>query len=143
MGRALPAGLVRPLSWIATILSTRDEGLYHLVVERSEHGCVFARAACGARPWAFGGSFPDGHSAIGSRRCSKCEAVAVRARAEGLCLLSVGTTRCPECGGGLRFAGVPGMLIFSEVAQGVYAYEGLCHECGLVSQVARPARGNE
>jgi hypothetical protein len=78
----LPAGLVRPLSWIGTVNVARDQGLFHLVKEVPLHGLTFAFPACGSRPFSTTGSYPDGHPVVGNQRCARCEAIAVRARAE-------------------------------------------------------------
>jgi hypothetical protein len=76
-----------PLSWIASITRGRDEGSYHLEATHLIHfpsgpPMPQIRAACGARPFAYGGSFPDGadHPSLGIR-CQRCEAMAVRLRA--------------------------------------------------------------
>lgn len=77
-----------PLSWIASITRGRDEGSYHLEATEIMRGPLgmsgipVVRAACGARPFAYGGSFPDGapHPSA-SARCQRCEAMAVKLRA--------------------------------------------------------------
>jgi len=94
----------QPLSWIASITRGRDEGSYHLestqVVEvvsffKDSTPLSLVRAACGARPFAYGGSFPDGadHPSPGIR-CQKCEAMAAKLRLPAEPTLCA----CPECG---------------------------------------------
>lgn len=78
--RRLPEGLALPLSWIGTINSARDQGLFHLIKEVPRHGHTFCFPACGARPFATTGSYPDGHEIVGSQKCQRREAIAVLAR---------------------------------------------------------------
>lgn len=89
-----------PLTWVSTVLRSRDQGVYHLVATDS---IVFpgvppvpmARAACGARPWAYSGSFPDaGYRASLGSCCRKCEAMAAKLRPPAEPTLCA----CPECG---------------------------------------------
>jgi ribosomal protein S27AE len=78
-----------PLSWIGTTTRARDQGLFHLEASYSFLGPLVVFAACGTRPFAYTGSFPDGHPTVPlSARCQKCEAMAEKVR----------PMACPECG---------------------------------------------
>jgi ribosomal protein S27E len=94
-----------PLQWISTVLRSRDQGVYHLVATtdhlvRSVAGVPaqsipMVRAACGARPWAYSGTFPDeGYRASLGSCCQKCEAMAAKLRPPAEPTLC----KCPQCG---------------------------------------------
>lgn len=84
-----------PLRWIGTVTRKRDEGLYHLEAtgKRLIHPAPgtppdapvetapVVVPACGAQPFSFSGSFPDGGDwPSPSRRCQRCEAMAAAIR---------------------------------------------------------------
>lgn len=66
--------LVRPLVWIGTISTTRDQGLFHLVATEEHQGVEVARPACGARAFALTGSYPA-TGPIPGHKCMRCEKI--------------------------------------------------------------------
>lgn len=71
--------------WISTTKKNRDQGVYHL--ERFIYGGTprmlqVVEAACGAKPFAFGGSFPESEVPESSR-CRRCQVIADRIKATG------------------------------------------------------------
>lgn len=67
-----------PLMWIGTTKKNRDEGLYHLIGNHP----AFSEAACGAKPFAYSGVFPDAGNLVPSlgERCKRCEKMAAKLR---------------------------------------------------------------
>lgn len=69
-----------PLTWISTTTLNRDQGRFHLTATHSLASGLYVEAACGARPFSYGGTYPDGSSFVGNNRCQRCEAYAKKMR---------------------------------------------------------------
>jgi DNA-directed RNA polymerase subunit RPC12/RpoP len=127
--------ICRPLSWILTTNKKRDQGIAHLekMVKDGDH--TFVHAACGARPFAFSGSFPEDHPSV-SQKCWRCHAIAHGLRpASGKSRLKKGTMQCPACSSGFLWHQVGGMILKSEASDGVMVYDAKCPKCGLHFEV--------
>jgi hypothetical protein len=72
-----------PLSWIGTTTRKRDQGLYHLEALVNLTGRSIVVAACGTRPFAYAGSYPDNNTSTVGYRCQRCEAMAKKLRGKG------------------------------------------------------------
>lgn len=122
-----------PLSWIGTTLKSRDEGLYHLVSSFEFCGVTLVRPACGARPFALAGSFPD-FGRVPGQKCQRCEMLA-RCAVRDSCLKR-GTVKAP-CHPSelLLWHQVGGMRLKSDIGHGVMAFETRCPKCGQLHKV--------
>ncbi len=67
-----------PIRWIGTTKVNRDQGVFHAESHTTACGAPMVVAACGARPFAFAGSFPDGR--VPGQKCQRCEAIVARSK---------------------------------------------------------------